>query len=224
MVLGVFLFSCSEVNEKTMLVSGSVNGLKKGTLFLKQIKDSVLTTLDSVEIRKDASFQFSQQVESPEVFYLYLDKEDNNSINDIITFFGEPGEISVQTTWNGFDSDYEIQGSKSQEEYAELKTILSDFNTRHFEIAQTFNSLDPQKDSLALDSLSRLSERNLIGRYRYILNFGLTHANSHVTPYVLLTEAKEANPVYLDSIYNSLSEDVAQSKYGAELKRFLDSQ
>ena len=71
-----------------------------------------------------------------------------------------------------------------------------------------------QENTEALDSLQRLADQNLLNRYRYVLNFGLKNGNSYATPYIMVTEAKEANPKYLDSVYNGLSPDVASSKYG----------
>ncbi len=95
-----------------MLVSGTIKGLKKGTLYLQKSVDSTLVNIDSLEIKGDGSFSFGHNIESPEIFYLYLKKQDNNDINDRITFFGEAGEIFIYTSWYSFDVDPEIKGSK----------------------------------------------------------------------------------------------------------------
>ena len=79
-----------------------------------------------------------------------------------------------------------------------------------------------EKDSIALDSIQKLSDRNILAKYVYVINFALLNKNSYATPYLALTEAPEANPKYLDSIYNNLSQDVAESKYGKALKKFLE--
>ena len=114
LLIGIIVVSCEKSTENTMTVSGNIKGLKKGTLYLQQFKDSTLAVLDSLEIKGDGAFSFSTEVSEPEVFYLYLKKEDNNDINDRITFFGEPGTITINTAWNTFDTDVEISGSKSQ--------------------------------------------------------------------------------------------------------------
>ena len=100
-LIGFLVVACFDTTtEKTMTITGTIDGLKKGKLFFQTIKDSTLITLDSLELRGDGNFSFSSEVESPALYYLYLDKADNNSINDRITFFGEPGEIQVNTAWN----------------------------------------------------------------------------------------------------------------------------
>lgn len=220
--LTVCIVSCGSKTDSTMTVSGNIKGLKKGTLYLQHFKDSTLAALDSLEIEGDGNFIFNQEVQSPEIFYLYLKKQDENDLNDRIIFFGEPGEITINTSWNTFDIDPEIFGSESQEKFEEFNTMISNFNIKELELMQLTQSDENGVEPISLDSVQKLIDRNIIARYRYMLNFGLTNANSHVTPYVLLTQANDANPKYLDSIYGTLSEEVANSKYGIALKTYLE--
>ncbi|MEM8846004.1 MAG: DUF4369 domain-containing protein [Bacteroidota bacterium] len=220
-LLGVLVWSCSEEKKSNMTVSGNIKGLKKGKLFFRQFKDSSIVNIDSLELKGDGAFTFSHYLKSPEVLYLYLEKEDNNELNDRIIFFGEPGDIVINTTWKAFDVDPEIMGSKSQEKFDEFNQMISQFNIKEFELSQKMASPEIQEDSLTLDSLQQRISRNIIRRYQYMLNFGLNNADSYVTPYVMLVEASESNPKYLDSIYNKLTPEVVESKYGKEFKVFL---
>lgn len=222
LLVGITVLSCEKSTENTMNVNGNIKGLKKGTLYLQQFKDSTLAVLDSLEIEGDGAFSFSTEVDEPEIFYLYLEKEDNNDINDRITFFGESGNIVINTAWNTFDTDVDISGSKSHEKLLEFHEMASKFNIKELGLAQQASTPEFQEDSVALDSLARLINQNTINRYRYALNFGLNNGDSYVTPYIMIMEASEANPKYLDSIYNGLSPEVASSKYGKEFKAFLD--
>lgn len=216
------LASCEKDTENTMNVSGNIKGLKKGTLYLQQFKDSTLNIVDSLEIKGDGTFSFSAELSEPEVFYLYLKKEDNNDINDRITFFGEPGNIVINTAWNTFDTNVDISGSKSHEKLLEFYEMASKFNIKELTLVQQASTPELEKDSIALDSISRLINQNTINRYRYALNFGLNNGSSYATPYIMITEAREANPKYLDSVYKGLSPEVAASKYGKEFKAFLE--
>lgn len=207
-----------------MTVSGNVKGLKKGTLYLQQFKDSTLMVLDSLEVEGDGTFSFSEELESPDIFYLYLKKQDNNDLNDRITFFGEPGQIIINTTWKTFDMDPEISGSKSHEKYLEFNEMISKFNIRDIALAQQATLPEFQEDSTALDSLQNLADINLVRRYRYALNFGLNNGDSYATPYIMMSEASDANPKYLDSVYNALTPEVASSKYGMAFQDFLSKQ
>lgn len=222
MVVGVLGISCQKEDQGNMRVTGEIKGLKKGTLYLQQFQDSTLVVLDSLDINGDGKFSFSHNVESPEIFYLYLNKKDNNEVNDRITFFGEAGTITINTTWNSFDGQAEIDGSTSHEKLREFQDMVSQFNIRELLLAQKANLPQIREDSTALDSLQRLIDQNTINRYRYALNFGFNNGNSYATPYIMLTEAREANPKYLDSVYRSLSPAVADSKYGKAFREFLE--
>lgn len=223
LIVIIFVIACQKATQNTMTINGNIAGLKKGTIYLQSVKDSTLISLDSLELKGDGNFSFSYEIESPEIFYLYLDKADNNDINDRITFFGEPGEIYIKTSWNTIDTKTEIIGSESHEVFTKFNMMLSKFNMRDIEVFQASLAPELKENTSALDSLSTLSRKNLIRRYQYILNFGLNNPKSYVTPYVAVTEAADANPKYLDSIYKGLASEVADSKYGKALRKHLEN-
>jgi hypothetical protein len=218
----VLLVNCSEPKADVMTVSGSVKGLKKGVLYLQKVADSTLITIDSLEINGNGNFTFNTTLESPELFYLYLKKEDNNDINDRITFFGEPGVITINSVWNAFDSKAVIEGSETHKKLEEYKKVMSRFNTQNLELITASNNPEIQGDPQAMDSLIKANDKNILRSYLYSLNFALNNKNSHIAPYIALTEVEDANIIYLDSIYNSLSPEVANAKYGRALAAYLD--
>jgi len=214
--------ACSKAGENVMKVSGSVKGLKKGILYLQKVSDSSLITLDSFEIKGDERFQFSTPLESPEIFYLYLDKKDNNDINDRITFFGEPGDINIQTTWNAFEAKAVISGSETQKKLEEYRAIMSRFDAKNLELMQASSDPQIQENTVAIDSLQAVNENNIRRSYLYAVNFALNNKNSDIAPYIALAEIADANIVYLDSIYHSLSPEVAKGTYGKALESYLE--
>ena len=219
----VLLANCtSEPSKNTMMVSGNIKGLKKGTLYLQHIPDSTLVALDSVVLEGSGDFSFDVSLESPEVFYLYLDKKDFNDLNDRITFFGEPGSINIQTKWNSFDIDPEITGSKGQEKLIEYRGMMSKFNIEEMRIMEAAFKASSEQNSQALDSLQKASDRNTLRSYLFALNYAMNNADSYVAPYVAVTDVSDANPKFLDSIYNKLSPEVAASKYGKLLEALVN--
>ncbi len=217
----ILLTACAEVPENTMFVNGRVKGLKKGVLYLQKVTDTTLVTLDSLEVKGDGNFEFMASMDSPQIFYLYLKKEDNNDINDRITFFGEPGTITIQTTWNAFENKAVIEGSVTQKKLEEYQKIMSRFNTQNLEQFQASTDPTLRNDPQALDSLQQAYEKNIRRSYIYALNFALSNTESHIAPYIALTEVSDANIKYLDSIYNSLTPEVANGTYGLALQKHL---
>lgn len=221
-VLSIFIIACGGDTENTMTVTGKVKGLKKGTLYLQKIPDSILITIDSLKVKDDGSFVFKTELESPEIFYLYLNKKDNNTLNDRITFFGEPGIITINTSWNTFDTNSSVEGSETQKKLEEFREVMSRFNKKNLERLQFLRNSEVQLDSLQIDSIQKLDAKSTQREYAYALNFALHNKNSYIAPYIALTEVPDANIKYLDSIYSVLSPAVADSKYGKELKKHLE--
>jgi hypothetical protein len=221
-LLTILLISCNQSpSMDSMIVSGQVKGLKKGTLYLQHIPDSTLVTIDSIEIDGSGNFKFDTKIESPEVFYLYLNKKDNNTINDRITFFGELGLIEINTKWNTFDIDPVVKGTKSNEKFIEYREMMSKFNIQDMTYMENAFRANNENNQLVLDSLQNASEKNALRRYLFVLNFALNNADSYVAPYVTLNDVPNANVKFLDSIYNKLSPEVTNSKYGKELDLFI---
>lgn len=222
-LLTLFLvISCGTDSEKSLVVNGKVKGLKKGTLYLQHIADTILVSVDSLEVDGDGTFSLSTDLDSPEIFYLYLNKKDNNDINDRITFFAEPGVITINTDWNTFDTNAEISGSPSQEKLEEYQKALSNINLRNMEIMLKASQSEQPLDQATIDSLEQVSSRNTQKGYAYSINFALNNKDSYIAPYIAVKEIPDANIKYLDSIYGVLTPEVANSKYGMELKKFLE--
>ena len=222
--LGVLLVvgACSsEDGNQKMVVEGTIQGLKKGTLYLQHITDSTLVNVDSLEIRGDGKFRLQTQVAQPDLYYLYLDKADNNILDDRIPFFGEPGNYQINTSWDAFETDAKIQGTESQEKYEVFRENMSKFNLQRLELARMMASPEISGDSLRIDSLQGELDNNIRRSYLYSINFAINNKDSYLAPFIAFTEVSDANPKYLDSVYRALPPHIAASKYGKKLKELL---
>ncbi|MFM1877506.1 MAG: hypothetical protein RLZZ241_372 [Bacteroidota bacterium] len=222
-LLLLLVLGCSGNGANELLVSGQVKGLKKGTIYLQQVKDSTLITLDSMVVGNQGSFELTASASEPDIFYLYLNKADNNTINDRIEFFTGPGAINIQTRWNNFETEAEITGSELQEKYSEFRQNQSRFHVTQLEVAHKMAALSLPEQQTEMDSLETVLNRLALRSYLYALNFALNNKNSYLSPYIAYTEVSDANPKYLDSIYNALDPEVAESKYGKKLKALLEN-
>ena len=77
------------------------------------------------------------------------------------------------------------------------------------------------KDSLALiqNQINSLDKR----QYLYSLNFAVSNGNSHIAPLIAITQFSESGKIVLDTIKNSMSEQVLNSKYGKIFADILKS-
>ena len=75
-IFSLLILSCaSEGSQHNFKLKGFVKGLKKGTVYLQKQQDSLIITLDSLEIKGNPNFELHTNLEEPEILYLKLDKK-----------------------------------------------------------------------------------------------------------------------------------------------------
>ena len=125
LLLVTIIFSCGDSGKK-LTVEATVKGLKKGTVYLKKVIDTTLVTVDSVTVNGDSNFTLQTEIDEPEVFHLYLDK--NSKENDRISFFGNKGVTKIYTKLENFNFYAKIEGSKQHELYQEYLEMMNKIN------------------------------------------------------------------------------------------------
>ncbi|WP_268224242.1 DUF4369 domain-containing protein [Sinomicrobium oceani] len=214
----LLLLSCNR-NENVMHLTGQVKGLKKGKIYLQKVKDSTLVTLDSLVVDGNSNFDFTTEIEDPEIFYLSVNRHNSINQDTSLMFFGEKGDITINTSWDYFSAEARIEGSETQKKLEEYEKMMSRFREKNLELVA--EQLRVGNDSVKRDSLAQLAGKNMTRSYLYTLNFALGNKDSYVAPYVALADAANARLKYLDTINNSLTPEIAASKYGKALDEYV---
>jgi len=199
-----------------MQVQVTVQGLKKGTIYLQKIIDTLMVTVDSVKVNGTDTFTLLDDVKSPEMYYITLANSDKK-----ILFFGEKGHIKINTTLNKFDIDAKVKGSKNQTLLNKYNKMIKRFNDQQLDLIEANFKARQTKNQKTLDSIDKVSKTMIRRRYLYATNFAVSHGKSVVAPYIALTDLYNANIKLLDTINNSLSKKVSASKYGKALAKFI---
>ena len=222
-LLSIVVFaSCSEKKSiKNFVLTGNIKGLKKGTLYIQRINDTVLVAIDTIKINGDSHFTSEFDLQSPEMLYLFLDRGVSNSVDNNISFFAEKGNMDIQTSLDFFTADVKITGSKNQELYDEYKKVVSRFVDQDLVlIEKRINALKNNK----IEEATRIEEEQkgiLKRKYLYTTNFAVNHGDYEVAPYVALAEIYDINLKYMDTIQKSMTPKVAKSLYGKKLNDFI---
>lgn len=221
--LGGLLASCSG-DKKTgnTQITGEIKGLKQGTLYIQQIKDSTLVTLDSIVLKGNSTFDSAFDLEEPEVLYLGLNRGSTKTMDNVILFFATPGKMKITSSLNNFSNGAVIEGSKNQELYAKYLKSKSTIMNKQADLIKEVIVAQQSKLFTKADSLDNLVKRNGARAYLHAVNFALKNNKDQVAPYVTLTEVATVHNKYLDTIYNNLSPEIAKSKYGVILKNHID--
>ena len=124
----VILASCSSKEQpKDLTLSGTIKGLKNGTIYIQKYQDTSLVVLDSMKIDRKSSFVSHLDLKEPEMLYIVLDRGATTTIDNSLLVFAEPGKIDVQTDLKHFYADAKITGSKNQDLYTEYQKMNSKF-------------------------------------------------------------------------------------------------
>ena len=218
----LMLVSCAEKkSDKNFLLTGSIRGLKNGTLYIQRIKDTLLVPIDTIKINGDSHFTSEFDLQSPEMLYLFLDRGVTNSVDNNISFFAEQGMLNIETSLDFFTADIKITGSKNQELYDEYRKVITRYVDQDLTlIEKKIKAYQAKK----MDEVNKIDEEQkdiLKRKYLYTTNFAVNHADYEVAPYVALAEIYDINLKYLDTIQKSMTPKVLKSLYGKKLTAFI---
>lgn len=216
------LIACNKETTKTNLhLTGNIKGLKKGTLYIQRVVDTVLVPIDTITIDGNSVFETDLNLESPEMLYLFLDRGVSNSLDNNLLFFAEPGIINIETNLESYNTAAKITGSKNQELFEEYKKINSRFRDESLDmIEQKFNAIK-SNNTIAIENINKKQESNIKRKYLFATNFAINNRDHEVSPYIALSEIYDINVKYLDTIQKSMSPKVAQSLYGKKLTEYV---
>lgn len=220
-LLFIILFAIACGKEKhDLVVKTNIKGLKKGTVYLKKAEDTLIVTVDSIVVNGNSEFELYSDLESPEVFYLYLDK--NSKEEDRITFFADKGITEINTTLKNFAFDAKINGSEQQKTLEEYLKVIAKLNNKNLELIKENFEAQKTGDTAKLNDIEKQYKNTIKRKYLYTVNFAINNKDSEVAPYLALTEIYNAKLNFLDTINKSLTPEVKLSKYGKALNQFIE--
>lgn len=218
----LLLCACSKKESgKNLQITGNIHGLKKGTLYIKKIRDTAFVTIDSIVVNGDSKFESDMDLASPEMFYLFLDRGVSSNMDNSLMFFAEPGKINIDTNLDVFYAKAKITGSKNNDLYEEYKKVNSRYRDQQLELSLTkFNAMKEHK-AFSEEENQKKMDAVLKMKYLYAINFAINHKDYEVAPYIALAEINDANIKFLDTIQKSLTPKVSRSRYGQMLAKYI---
>ncbi len=201
-----------------MIVKGQIKGLKKGTLYLQKMKDTLLVSVDSVSLFGDDKFLLTDNVDSPQMYYVTFD---GNTTQKRIMFFGEKGNITINDNVEKFGLFPEVFGSKNHEILQKFFSIDKKFKDQRLEFIKDDFKAKKTGNKEKIAQLEKDYKRMMRRRFLFTANFAISNADHEVAPYIVLTELYDANIKILDTVNNSLTEKVKNSIYGKRLNKYV---
>lgn len=219
-LMGLLILSCGKEEQHDFTLKGHVKGLKKGSVYLQKQQDTIMITVDSLAINGDSNFELHADLTEPEVLFLKLDK--NSDEEGTVAFFADKGITEINSTLKNFNFDAIVKGSKQQEILDEYLLMMSKFNNRNLDLIKENFESQKAKDSIKTKALQSNFDKLLKQKYLYTINFAVNHPDSEVSPYLAISEIPNTSINFLQQIYDALTDDVKSSKYGMQLKDFIE--
>lgn len=131
-------------NEPAFKVQGEVTDAADKMLYLEQTGLDGIVALDSVELGSNGTFSFSAaRPEAPDFYRLRIeDKVINFSVDSTET-------VEVKADYKNFATNYNIQGSESNQKIKELVLLQTDLQERVNKLAQSGIPVGIVQDSLS---------------------------------------------------------------------------
>ncbi len=217
------LASCKNEDhgDTNLHIKGNIKGFSLGKIYIQRIKDTALVAIDTIIINGNSAFESHLKIEEPEMLYLFLDRGQTNSIDNNLPFFAEPGNMTIQSTNEGFFANAKITGSENQKLYEDFRKMKMRFTGQNADLSKKTLEASMKKDVTRLDSISKAQDMLTKRRYLYTANFALNNAKHEIGPFLALSEIYDINIKYLDTISKSMSPKIAKSKYGKSLTQFI---
>ena len=203
----IIISSCSPNNN--FQLNGNIKGLKKGTVLLTKSIKGAEVTLDSINLNGTSKFTLGSHLNEPEVLKIKLTQSGIH--NDEIEFFADKGITNFKTNLKRFSYESNFDGSDQQEKLDDFKTMLIRFKEENLNLIKNQIEFSGNQEKLNIINreLINLKKRELY----FIINFSINNSDSEISPYIAGKFLNDANQKYLDTIYNSLSKNIKDSKY-----------
>ncbi|WP_213520568.1 DUF4369 domain-containing protein [Nonlabens sp.] len=217
-----FISSCRNSHSNKFSVSGTVDGVKIGKIYLQRLQDSILIDVDSALFNGNSDYTLTTDLDQTQIMYLHLDVNDGTDFNDRLLFFAEDTTMTINSSWDKFEKDAVISGSKNQDIYTEFRKNSDPLDKVYTDLVKRSLSLTDETRTVAItDSINAAYDKYLRKKVLHAINYAQLHKEKEVAPYILINEASEANPILLDSVYQKMPKKIQTTVYGKQLSELI---
>jgi hypothetical protein len=213
------LLGCENNINKNMNVNINIKNFKKGHVYLQKVTDSAIVNIDSIFVKIEEPIIFEYDIDSPELFYVNLDI---SKLDNRIEFFGEKGNITIDTSLEKFNSDFKINGSYNDSIYREYLKIIKQFNNKKLDLIELSFNLSKANQVDSLVKVQKNLETLNKSQYLYNLNYVVSNGDRFISPLIAINEFSQASKVIKDTIRKSMSKEVQESKYGKIFEKLVE--
>jgi hypothetical protein len=95
-------------------------------------------------------------------------------------------------------------------------------NQKNLELYKLYFESQKNQNLIAVDSFGTEIDNLAKRKYLYTINFANTHSDKMISPYIIINEANNVNPNFLDTISKKMPDNIKNSKYGRSFFKLLE--
>ena len=225
--VAVGLYSCNKLGEGEYEITGSVNGMKTGLVYLEKQSPMGMgsTAIDTVKI-VDGKFEIKGKTTEPEIHFIQIDK-----VAGKVPFILEGGEITVTVDKDSLFKS-KLGGTYSNEEFTKfnqesykIQKKVIDFKNKN---TAAMTEAQQKNDTVTMNRIGK--EFNLIQAsiQKNLNDYTFTYPKKHPKSFisVLIAQMMLNYPEYekeVPAIYKDLDESLKKTKAGKAIKTSLDA-
>ena len=216
-LLAVAVFACKPAQKESFTITGTVEGLDEGIVYLQDRIDGLMVNVDSAEIQ-NGMFHLTGELKHPELFYLNID-----GLASRLAIFLENSPIEVYVDAES-PSQFTVSGSQAHDIFKGLDEVVLPYDERiRFDQQEIQQALQDENEILADQLRERSAETERL-KGEAIKDYVGQYPEHPATVYIAIRQLSHGlDHEELGKILAIFSEELQGSRYYDDLqKRVVD--
>ena len=214
LLIGSVVASCTN-NKDQFKVTGKVNGIDTGMVFLQKKDMEKWVNMDSVKLDK-GEFSFTGKVDIPELWHVAV-----KGSEVVVEFFLENARIDVQVFPDSVEKST-IKGSATQDIYKKYLTMNEAINLKMDEVYTAYKKARDAKDTLGMERNDSISNTLDAEMKKQLRDFAKTNNKTVVSPYLVMRNSWQFELPELEELVNAMDSSLNQSPYLQVLQKRVE--
>ncbi|WP_372752731.1 redoxin domain-containing protein [Labilibaculum sp.] len=211
--IGLILSSCTSADQYK--VTGKLEGMTKGKVYLSKLQDHKLVKTDSTEVA-GSSFSFEGTLESPEMYFIQLEGQ-----RGAIQFFLENSKITIDANVKSL-KNAKIIGSVNHDLISSYNDKQLQFQLKQQKMFSEYQKAEQKGNQFQMDSIEAAFNKLELDKLDAGEQFITLNKNTHAAAFVAYRISSPLETSEIEKIYAMLSEKAKKSPYADLLKEKIE--
>ncbi|MFV0344954.1 MAG: redoxin family protein [Bacteroidales bacterium] len=221
-LLALVMISCQDqAPSNKYTINGTIVGAKSDKVYLNTLNDDrELIVIDSAQI-SEGKFTFEDTCSTLELVYLTTSQKGR----PFVSLFLPPGVITVTADLSIPSNNTSIQGGEANNLLSAVNDKYQSFVVERNKLANEYRTAQQDKDESRMEEIVDEIEGKADALGAYLADsLKLLYNDNPATPHIILSYGENMGLEYEDfkGVYDLLSDNVKNSKYGLKLNEKLE--